>query len=74
MVLASAYSPLLLTHWDSPYGQASSQHVLVLWPRVVALGLVWVVCWASLWSAWAWHGGWLRRRREVEEAMLALTV
>ena len=48
MALASAYVPLLLTNWDSPYGEHSDFKVLHLWPRLAAQCGVWLLYAASM--------------------------
>lgn len=74
MILASGYVPLLLTNWDSPYGRHSTQHVLVLWPRMIAAGVIWGIYLLCLWSSWTLHTKLQLESRERERTELTVSL
>jgi len=74
LAAASGYVPLLLTSWDSPYGRDSHQHVLYLWPRVVASAVVWLIYAASLYSSARLWARLTEQVRDKASASLAVSL
>jgi hypothetical protein len=74
LAAASGYVPLLLTSWDSPYGRDSHQHVLYLWPRVLASAFVWIVYASSLYSSAKLWARLTEQARDKAMASLAVSL
>jgi hypothetical protein len=74
LAAASGYVPLLLTSWDSPYGRDSHQHVLYLWPRVLASAFVWLVYASSLYSSSKLWARLTEQARDKATASLAVSL